>query len=78
MSSYQAPMRYVRQGSRAVGHRVEDSPLLSMLLTGAAAYLLAYVVHGSRSRQANEGVADYARTRSYSRQHSHRRGSEQT
>jgi len=78
MSSHQAPMRYVRQGSRAVGHRVEDSPLLSMLLTGAAAYLLAYVVHGSRPRRANEGVPDYARTRSYSRQHSHRTGTEQT
>jgi ferritin-like metal-binding protein YciE len=62
MASYQAPMRYVRQGSRAVSHRVEDSPLLSMLLTGAAAYLLAYVVHGSRSRQATG--SDYARTRS--------------
>jgi ferritin-like metal-binding protein YciE len=70
-SVYRAPMRYARQGSRAVSHRVEDSPLLSMLLAGAAAYLLAYVIHGSRSPREGEAVPDYARTRSYDRRHAY-------
>jgi ferritin-like metal-binding protein YciE len=66
--AYQAPMRYVRQGGRAVSHRVEDSPLLSMLLVGTAAYFLAYVVHGTRSWQRRESVPDYGRRTSYNPQ----------
>jgi hypothetical protein len=42
-----------------------------MLLAGAAAYLLAYVIHGSRSPREGEAVPDYARTRSYDRRHAY-------
>src|SRR5215204_1122685 len=48
--AYQAPMRYVRQGSRAVSHRIEDSPLVSMLIVGAAAYLFAHRMRSGPER----------------------------
>jgi hypothetical protein len=57
-SAYSAPLRYVRQGGRAVSHRVEDSPLAAMLLTGAAAYLIAYIMHGAHSRQERRGQGE--------------------
>ena len=45
--TYGAARAYVRTGTRAVGHQVEDYPVASMLLAGAAGYLLAYLAHGS-------------------------------
>ena len=45
---------YLRGGTRVVSHQVEDFPLASMLLAGAAGYILAYLAHGSGLRAARE------------------------
>jgi len=65
---YDDASRYVRSGSRAVAHQVEGQPLAAMLLSGAAGYLLAYLIHGEHASGRGEAVPDYARRRAYERQ----------
>jgi uncharacterized protein YjbJ (UPF0337 family) len=39
---------YVRQGRRAVGHQVEESPIVALLVAGAVGYGLALLIHSRR------------------------------
>jgi ElaB/YqjD/DUF883 family membrane-anchored ribosome-binding protein len=58
---YPEAERYYQEGSRAVGQRVTENPLLSLFVAGAVGYGLAWMIHGHlRGRQ--EQVPDYART----------------
>jgi hypothetical protein len=59
---YPEAERFYREGSRVVGSRIAQSPLLSILLAGAAGYALAWMIHGNSPRR-DERVADYARTK---------------
>jgi ElaB/YqjD/DUF883 family membrane-anchored ribosome-binding protein len=54
------PAYYLREGSRAVGHQVEDNPFVSIAFAGAVGYLLAYALHGTE-RPSSRG----APTRNY-------------
>ena len=54
------PAYYLREGSRAVGHQVEDNPFVSIAFAGAVGYLLAYAIHGTE-RPSSRG----APTRNY-------------
>jgi ferritin-like metal-binding protein YciE len=62
---YEGAIGYVRTGSRAVAHQVEEQPIAAMLLAGAAGYLLGYLVHGDHRSRSGEPVPDYARRRRY-------------
>jgi ferritin-like metal-binding protein YciE len=62
---YDDASRYVRTGTRAVAHQVEEQPLAAMLLSGAAGYLLAYLIHGEHRPVRGEPIPDYARRRAY-------------
>src|SRR5829696_9226402 len=62
---YDDASRYVRTGTRAVAHQVEEQPLAAMLLSGAAGYLLAYLIHGEHRSVRREPIPDYARRRAY-------------
>ena len=62
---YDDASRYVRTGTRAVAHQVEEQPLAAMLLSGAAGYLLAYLIHGEHRSVRGEPIPDYARRRAY-------------
>ena len=46
--AYNNPGRYLRQGTEVVGHRVEENPLLALLIAGAIGYGLGMLVHGRR------------------------------
>ena len=62
---YPEAERYIREGQRAVTHRVAESPLLSLVVAGAIGYALAWMIHGQR-RGRDDYVPDYGRTnRSY-------------
>ena len=39
---------YLRDGSRAVGSRVEENPLIALVIAGAVGYGLALLLHGRR------------------------------
>jgi ElaB/YqjD/DUF883 family membrane-anchored ribosome-binding protein len=60
-AQYPHAERYVREGQRAVTHRVTENPLLALLLAGAAGYALAWMIHGQR-RDRETRVPDHART----------------
>src|SRR5829696_7339943 len=62
---YDDSVRYVQAGSRAMAHQVEEQPLLAMLVSGAAGYLLAYMIHGEHRSVRGEPIPDYARRRAY-------------
>jgi ElaB/YqjD/DUF883 family membrane-anchored ribosome-binding protein len=53
---------YIREGQRAVTHRVTENPLLALLLAGAAGYALAWMIHG-QLRDRETRMPDHARTR---------------
>ena len=53
--------RYVREGQRAVSHRMAENPLLSLLVAGAIGYVLAWMIHGEK-RDRKTDVPDYGRT----------------
>jgi ElaB/YqjD/DUF883 family membrane-anchored ribosome-binding protein len=58
---YPQAERYVREGQRAVSHRMAENPLLSLLVAGAIGYVLAWIIHGER-RDRKVDVPDYGRT----------------
>ncbi len=39
---------YLREGREAVGSRVEENPLIALVLAGAVGYGLALLLHGRR------------------------------
>ena len=45
---YPEAERYYREGTRAVSHQVEESPLLAIAIAGAVGYALAWLIHGRR------------------------------
>jgi ElaB/YqjD/DUF883 family membrane-anchored ribosome-binding protein len=58
---YPEAERYLREGQRAVTHRVTENPLLALFVAGAIGYALAWMIHGQRrTREAH--VPDYGRT----------------
>jgi ElaB/YqjD/DUF883 family membrane-anchored ribosome-binding protein len=62
---YPEAERYIREGQRAVTHRMAENPLLSLVVAGAIGYALAWMVHGQR-RGRDDHIPDYGRTnRSY-------------
>ncbi len=58
---YPEAERYIRDGQRAVTHRVTENPLLSLVVAGAIGYVLAWLIHGER-RDRERHVPDYGRT----------------
>jgi hypothetical protein len=48
---YPQARRYYERGSRAVGSRVSEAPLLSLLAVGAVGYLFAWAMHGRKNRE---------------------------
>jgi ElaB/YqjD/DUF883 family membrane-anchored ribosome-binding protein len=58
---YPEAERYIRDGQRAVTHRVTENPLLALFLAGVAGYVLAWLIHGQRHGR-DEHVPDYGRT----------------
>jgi hypothetical protein len=58
---YPQAERYVREGQRAVTHRMAENPLLSLVLVGAIGYALAWMFHG-QWRGRDDHVLDYGRT----------------
>ena len=58
---YPQAERYVREGQRAVSHRMAENPLLSLLVAGAIGYVLAWMIHGEK-RDRKTDVPDYGRT----------------
>ena len=59
---YPQAERYVREGQRAVTHRMTENPLLGLIIAGMAGYALAWLIHGERRGQEPH-VPDHARTR---------------
>jgi ElaB/YqjD/DUF883 family membrane-anchored ribosome-binding protein len=59
---YPEAEQYVREGQRAVTHRVTANPLLALFTAGVAGYVLAWLIHGER-RDRELSVPDYGRTR---------------
>jgi len=45
---YERSGSYLRDGRTAVGARVEENPLVALLIAGAVGYGLALLVHGRR------------------------------
>ena len=37
---------YIRQGTDTVSHKVEENPLVALLIAGAVGYGLALLIHG--------------------------------
>jgi ElaB/YqjD/DUF883 family membrane-anchored ribosome-binding protein len=58
---YPEAEQYVREGQRAVTHRVTANPLLALFTAGVAGYVLAWLIHGER-RDRERHVPDYGRT----------------
>lgn len=58
---YPEAEQYVREGQRAVTHRVAENPFLALFMAGVAGYLLAWLIHGERRDQESR-VPDYGRT----------------
>jgi ElaB/YqjD/DUF883 family membrane-anchored ribosome-binding protein len=58
---YPEAEQYVREGQRAVTHRVAENPLLALFMAGVAGYVLAWLIHGER-RDRESRVPDYGRT----------------
>jgi ElaB/YqjD/DUF883 family membrane-anchored ribosome-binding protein len=58
---YSEAERYVREGQRAVTHRVIGNPLLALFMAGVTGYVLGWMIHGER-RDRNNNVPDYGRT----------------
>jgi ElaB/YqjD/DUF883 family membrane-anchored ribosome-binding protein len=58
---YPEAERYYQEGSRAVGQRVTENPMLALFVAGAVGYGLAWMIHGYR-RGRPEQVPDHART----------------
>jgi hypothetical protein len=54
---YPQARRYYERGSRAVGARVSEAPLLSLLAVGAAGYLLAWAMQGGRKDRSERMLA---------------------
>lgn len=46
--AYERSGSYLRDGRAAVGARVEENPLVALLIAGAVGYGLALLVHGRR------------------------------
>jgi len=58
---YPEAEQYVREGQRAVTHRVAENPWLALFMAGVAGYVLAWLIHGER-RDRESRVPDYGRT----------------
>jgi ElaB/YqjD/DUF883 family membrane-anchored ribosome-binding protein len=58
---YPEAEQYIRDGQRAVTHRVAENPLLALFMAGVAGYALGWLIHGRWQGQDN-GVPDYGRT----------------
>jgi ElaB/YqjD/DUF883 family membrane-anchored ribosome-binding protein len=58
---YPEAERYIREGQRAVTHRVTENPLLALVMAGVAGYVLAWLIHGE-TRDQERRVPDYGRT----------------
>src|SRR5215213_4474009 len=58
---YPEAERYLRDGQRAVTHRVIENPLLALVMAGVAGYVLAWLIHGER-RDRERRVPDHGRT----------------
>jgi ElaB/YqjD/DUF883 family membrane-anchored ribosome-binding protein len=58
---YPEAERYLREGQRAVTHRVTENPLLALFMAGAIGYALAWMIHGQRRTRVAH-VPDYGRT----------------
>ena len=50
--AYDRGSAYLRDGSRVVGSRVEENPLVALLIAGAVGYGLALLLHGRREAPA--------------------------
>ena len=59
---YPEAEQYIREGQRAVTHRVTRNPLLALFTAGVAGYALAWMIHGQR-RDRETRVPDHGRTR---------------
>ncbi|KQO63298.1 MULTISPECIES: CsbD family protein [unclassified Methylobacterium] len=46
--AYERGGTYLRDGSRVVGHRVEENPFIALVIAGAVGYGLALLLHGRR------------------------------
>ena len=46
--AYDRGGHYLRDGSRAVGSRVEENPMIALVIAGAVGYGLALLLHGRR------------------------------
>lgn len=46
--AYDRSGSYLRDGTRAVGSRVEENPLIALVIAGAVGYGLALLLHGRR------------------------------
>jgi ElaB/YqjD/DUF883 family membrane-anchored ribosome-binding protein len=58
---YPEAERYIREGQRAVTHRVTGNPLLALFIAGVAGYALAWMIHGQRKGRGTR-VPDHGRT----------------
>ena len=59
---YPEAEQYIREGQRAVTHRVTRNPLLALFTAGVAGYVLAWMIHGQR-RDRETRVPDHGRAR---------------
>jgi hypothetical protein len=59
---YPEAEQYIREGQRAVTHRVTRNPLLALFTAGVAGYALAWMIHGQR-RNRETRVPDHGRAR---------------
>ena len=46
--AYENSGHYLREGRRAVAHRVEESPVVALLIAGAVGYGLGLLIHSRR------------------------------
>jgi alkylation response protein AidB-like acyl-CoA dehydrogenase len=58
---YPEAQQYIREGQRAVTHRVTQNPLLALFTAGVAGYALAWMIHGQR-RDRETHVRNHGRT----------------
>ncbi len=58
---YPEAQQYIREGQRAVTHRVTQNPLLALFTAGVASYVLAWMIQG-QWRDQDTRVPDFGRT----------------
>jgi ElaB/YqjD/DUF883 family membrane-anchored ribosome-binding protein len=59
---YPEAEQYIREGQRAVTHRMTENPLLGLFMAGVAGYALGWLIHRERPDRGPH-VPDHARTR---------------